>query len=146
LFELGLLPAMQWLVEEIRRLYGIVVNLRDDGRGKALDHALRSVVFRCVRELLINVAKHAKVGAAEVALATESESLVIAVSDHGIGFDASEIDRTISGGGFGLVSIRERINHLGGDVKVESGPQGGTTITLTVPLSVPEQQPQTGAA
>ncbi len=63
LFDLGLTPALEWLAEDMQRTYGLTVNISESGNipRAPLDETVRSVLFRCVRELLANVAKHAKV-------------------------------------------------------------------------------------
>ena len=68
LFDLGLTPALEWLAEDMQRTYGLIVKVSESGNvpQAPLDETVRSVLFRCVRELLANVAKHAKVDAAEV--------------------------------------------------------------------------------
>jgi two-component system, chemotaxis family, CheB/CheR fusion protein len=91
-------------------------------------------LFRAVRELLINVAKHAKVGSARLTLRRQDARLKLMVEDAGGGFDYDEIAGQ-SAGGFGLLSIRERIDFLGGAMEVAATPGDGTVVTLTVPLA-----------
>jgi two-component system CheB/CheR fusion protein len=133
LSELGLGPALQWLAEEMQRTHGLAVELRDDGRDKPLSQPARSIVFRAVRELLINVSKHAKVHRAQVGTSRKDGSLTITVSDAGVGFDPA----LVLGGappGFGLLSVRERLSFIGGEAEITSVPGDGTVVTLTVPL------------
>lgn len=138
LYELGLVPALQWLVEEVRRLSGLDVTLEDDGAPKPLDHPVRSILFRAVRELLINVAKHAKVGSAEVITARSGGNwLTITVGDSGTGFDHETMLAQVAAGdarGFGLLSMRERLRFIGGDMRIDSAPGNGTRVTLSAPL------------
>ena len=137
LFDLGLTPALEWLAEELHRAFRLTVNVTEigDAPRDTLDETVRSVLFRCVRELLINVARHAKVQHAEVAVYCEGERLGVSVTDAGVGFD-----QTLSGGTdakphFGLVSVRERIVFVGGELAIKSIPGEGTVARLTVPLS-----------
>jgi signal transduction histidine kinase len=111
---------MESLAEEIQRIYGTVVNVRDDGRAKPLDHTVSSRLYRAVRELLINVAKHAKVGVAGVEITSGDDQICIVVTDQGVGFDFSNMGASRDGKGFGLVSIRERIVRVGGAINVYS--------------------------
>ena len=133
LSELGLVPALQWLAEEMQRSHGLAVHVGDDGGPKPLGQASRSIVFRAVRELLINVAKHARVGNASVDAATRNGNLVVTVSDAGVGFDSALVLGTTAPG-FGLLSVRERLSFIGGNAEINSIPGDGTTATLTVPL------------
>ena len=94
-------------------------------RGAAL------ALFRIVQEALGNAAKHAAAKRITVAL-TRSESVVtLTVSDDGVGFDAS---RLASGGGLGLVMMRERASQLNGTFDFESAPKRGTTIRVVIPF------------
>jgi PAS domain S-box-containing protein len=130
LYDVGFVPAVQWLGDELERSYGLKVEIDDDQRPKTLDDHMRVVVFRCLRELLINVAKHAGTGYARVSLRRSVGRLELVVSDEGRGFDPAALDPK----GFGMASIRERLEHLGGQLSIESRPGGGTTATLLAPL------------
>jgi two-component system, chemotaxis family, CheB/CheR fusion protein len=135
LHTLGLIPALEWLTEEMERVYGLKVRLSDDGAPKPLDEPSRTTLFRAVRELLINVAKHAGARQAEVTSLLSDNRLTLAVNDDGGGFDYQKALRAAPGsGGLGLVSLRERIEFIGGEMHVDSGPNDGTTITLIAPL------------
>jgi two-component system CheB/CheR fusion protein len=135
LHTLGLVPALEWLTEEIERVYGLKVHLSDDGAPKVLDEPSRTTLFRAVRELLINVAKHAGAREAEVTCLSSENRLTLAVTDEGSGFDYHKVLQAAPGaGGLGLVSLRERIEFLGGEMHIDSGPDDGTTVTLLTPL------------
>lgn len=132
LFDLGLLPALEWLAGEIGRSFGLRVDIADDGRPKPLAEQTRSVIYRAVRELLINVAKHAGVRQAEVRLQCDGGVLTVTVSDGGVGFapaDAVRSRRTL-----GLASVRERLSYIGGSFELRSIPGDGTQATLRAPL------------
>ncbi len=128
--ELGLKPALEWLSEDLRREYGLVVSLSDDGEAKPLGELARVVAFRAVRELLLNVIRHAGVTRAHVDQQRSGERLVVTVSDQGCGFE----DEAVAAG-LGLVSVRERIGYVGGDVAVHSKPGEGVVATLSIPLT-----------
>jgi len=138
LYELGLVPALEWLAEEMQRNYDLSVELTDDGAVKPLEQAARAIVFRAIRELLINVARHAGVSEAHVSTQRVGDGLVATVSDAGSGFDPNEIG-TGPQRGFGLTSVRERLAYIGGSVQLASRPGRGTDVTLTVPLQVQER-------
>lgn len=91
---------------------------------------LREALFRSLRELLINVARHARTDKAEVCLAEEDGVVSVLVEDEGIGFEVGR------GGnpGFGLVSLRERLEALGGRLEIDSQVGRGTRARLVVPV------------
>lgn len=133
LYDLGLVQAIEWLAEEKRKLCGLHVSVHDDGEPKPLSEATKAILFRSLRELLINAAKHSGSLGAEVSLLRQDPMLVITVVDHGKGFDPeAEANRS----GFGLASIRERMAYLGGTMHIDSGSGDGTIITLSAPLEL----------
>ena len=131
LHDLGLEPAVQWLVENIQIRYGIEIVLEDDGRPKVADEITRIILFRSIRELLINAAKHAGSRHVHVSLRREKDHLDAWVEDDGVGMD-SEVALVR---GFGLSSIHERLRHVGGSMRIESAPGQGTSIRLSAPLT-----------
>jgi two-component system CheB/CheR fusion protein len=133
--QLGLVPAIRWLGDEVNRLHKIEVHVEDDGAPKPLDRAVSATLFRAVRELLINVAKHARVASAVITVARNADDTVtVTVSDAGAGFDPNAVVPSADNGGFGLISLRERLGYLGGQLSVRSIPGGGTSVVVTVPL------------
>lgn len=134
--ELGLSASIEWIADEMHKMYQLEVHTEDDGLPKPLDPAISTTLFRAVRELLINTAKHAHVKTATVNLdRVEGHHLMITVSDAGAGFDADQVPATDGQGGFGLLSVRERIRLLGGEVSIRSTPGEGTTVFIKVPLA-----------
>ena len=132
LYELGLVPALEWLAQQLAVDYELHIEIQDDGEPKPLSSEVASVVFRCVRELLINVAKHAQVHEASVALLVEDEgkTLTIHVLDRGRG-----IETPVAGqGGLGLLAVKERLAHLGGSFEIRAIEGAGTDATMRVPL------------
>lgn len=135
LYELGIEAALESLVERMQQVNGIQIKLVDRGGPKPLSEDTAVLCFRAVQELLVNVLKHAHARKIEVSTGSDRDRIRITVADDGIGFDASEgISRKGGKGGFGLFSIRERLQHLGGSLKVDSNPGQGTRVTLSAPL------------
>ena len=134
LHDIGLVAALDWLMDDMRNKYDLRVVLDDDGQDKPLDERYRVVLFRAVRELLINIAKYAGVRDARVMLRTDGNSLSVSVVDHGCGFDPAQVETASIHGGFGLFSLNERLRQLGGEMLVTSEPEKGTSVVLTVPL------------
>ncbi len=140
LHELGLSPALDVLGEEIERTFGLKVTVTDDGLPKPLSHELRSILYRAVRELLINVAKHAKADRALVECVAKDGQVVVRVADRGAGYDPlKEHDSTRRGQG--LVTLRERLSLVGGTVEVNTAPGAGTIVLLAAPLAASEPHP-----
>lgn len=133
--ELGITAALEWLGEEIERTFALSVTVIDDGKPKPLNQDARSIVYRAVRELLINVAKHAGTGAAVVESECRGGVMVVRVLDKGRGYDPAQV---VSGPhrGLGLISVRERLSLIGGTAEIRTSLGGGTQGTLTVPLVV----------
>lgn len=130
LHDLGLAAAAEWLAEDMGRQFGLHVSVSDDGLCESLPLEVREALFRSLRELLINVARHAGTEEAHVSLAREGDALTIAVEDGGVGF---EFGRGGSAG-FGLVSMRERMQALGGRLEVDSKVGAGTRARLVLPI------------
>jgi signal transduction histidine kinase len=101
-----------------------------------LDEESRVMMFRGVRELLFNVVKHGRVANATVQVRRLADGRAqVVVSDRGVGFDPETL-RAWDGGtshSFGLLSLRERLEHLGGRVEVESAPGHGASFTIVGP-------------
>ena len=133
---LGLVPVLKWLIHEMARTHGLVVHFHSEGRPEPLVDEVQTILFRCARELLVNVAKHA--GACDTSLFClfgDSE-LVLVVSDDGCGFDpAGRPGDFPLDSHFGLSAIHERMINIGGMMEVDSSPGHGTMIALTVPYS-----------
>lgn len=138
--SLGLAPALDWLGEEIERMYGLRVHVDPGECSKHLVEEIQAVLYRSARELLINVARHAGVREASLGCLCDGDHLVIVVSDAGRGFDPADHFGAWSGhGSFGLRSVYERITNLGGKVDIDSSPGNGTTVTLSVPRFIGER-------
>lgn len=83
LYELGLTPALEWLGDELGTTHGLQVVVRDDGAPKPLSQETRSILYRVVRELMINVAKHARTDFCDVDVQRRDGRIVIRVADAG---------------------------------------------------------------
>ena len=132
--ELGISAALEWLGEEIERTFPLSVTVVDDGKPKPLTQDARSIVYRAVRELLINVAKHAGTDAATVEAERRGGDMLIRVVDSGRGYDPGTVT-TRPQTGLGLISIKERLSLIGGTVETRSVLGVGTRSVLTVPLA-----------
>ncbi|MGE3166225.1 MAG: ATP-binding protein [Planctomycetota bacterium] len=134
LHEAGLVSALASLAEQIERQHAIRVRFEDDGADKPLPNNTSVLVYRAVRELLHNVVKHAHATAIEMKSARVGALLALSLRDNGQGFEVPVGHRRSATGGFGLFNVRERLEHLGGRVDIESTRGAGTTVTLHVPI------------
>lgn len=135
LYQIGLEAALESLVERVRQMHGLRIDLTDDEQPKPLTEEVRALLFRAVRELLINIVKHANVRNARVSVAREDGFVRIVIADDGIGFATPDIGFGIDRGDrFGLFNIKERLRLLNGSLEIASSPSRGTQVTLMAPL------------
>ncbi|MBE0534021.1 MAG: PAS domain-containing protein [Phycisphaerae bacterium] len=141
LHEAGLAAGLEWLARWMKQKHGLTVQI-DTRKDAATDREdMRILLFESVRELLFNVVKHAATDRAKVTLARADALLEIAVSDEGAGFDPQRVaEGERMTGGFGLFSIRERLELLGGSLHIESAPGRGSRFVLTAPALYPSEE------
>jgi PAS domain S-box-containing protein len=133
LYEVGFEAAVEWLGEEFEEKYGFQVEFQEDGKRKSLDEETGVALYQMVRELLVNVAKHASAKKVGISVEKVSGRIRISVVDDGKGFDVlNGMQRRKRG--FGLFNIRQRIEHMGGKLEVESSIGEGARVTLVLPL------------
>ena len=133
LHQAGLGPALEWLADEMQRHYGLLVNLHA-GDITALDETTSNALFRIVRELLINVCKHARVNEACVVVSMDpaSSALEVTVTDEGVGFEMAQTLKPSRNNSYGLFSIQQRVSFLGGKLSIDSRAGSGTTVMLSL--------------
>ncbi|MBW2085110.1 MAG: PAS domain-containing protein [Deltaproteobacteria bacterium] len=135
LYELGLEAALDELAEQMQDEYGLPITLEDDGSPKPVSQEGRVILYRAVRELMINVVKHAQAREMKVSIWGEDGHIHIEVKDDGIGFDTSQVySRLTKTMSLGLLSIREQLVSLNGQMEIDSKPGRGTTVALVVPI------------
>lgn len=129
--EMGLKAAIsEWLQTYAETQAGLKTELVEIGPDLPLSADLRAILFRNVRELLTNVIRHAQATNVRVTLEQTPTLASVTVQDDGIGFQADGISPQL---GFGLFSIQEQMNDLGGSLTIQSATGEGTKITLCVP-------------
>jgi two-component system sensor histidine kinase UhpB len=129
LHDVGFVAAAQWLAEEKKRRFDLVVHVAK-GEELELDEATRVTLFRALRELLLNVSKHSHVGEAHVRIWRDGELARLAVEDFGVGFDPEAGHR-----GFGLLTLHDRVTQMGGSVEIGSVLGSGTRVVVSVPCT-----------
>lgn len=135
LYELGFFHAVQWLVDQFNEQQDIEVILGKYDGDIYLDNSIRFILFQALRELLINIVKHARATKVKINMSVVEGNLKIVVEDNGIGFPESL--NTYSG--YGLFNIRERMNHINGHFKIiPIAHNRGTRATLMTSLKLSE--------
>ena len=135
--EAGLTSGLNWLVTWFADKHSLIINFKSRPEIKnELPEEIKHFVFNAAREMLFNVVKHAKVTTATLKLTCKAGLLYLAVSDEGAGIDAEKIKS--KGTGFGLFSIKERIELLGGELKINGKPGNGTTVLIEIPVDFAE--------
>jgi PAS domain S-box-containing protein len=130
--HLGLVAAVRGLCKELRQGHGLEVEFIHHPEPGAIPQEVALCLYRIVQEALRNVLRHSGTRRAAVSLAGASGGVSLCVSDDGRGFDPRA-----AGGGLGLVSMRERLHLVGGEIAIDSRPSGGTRIRVRVPLRPP---------
>jgi PAS domain S-box-containing protein len=137
--DLGLVPTLKWYRTRYQEQTGIKVEIADFGQAVTLPTPLVNYLFRAMKELLHNVAKHARAKEVVLSVYWQQQRVRMVVVDDGCGVDKSPKDNgSPAGGGLGLVGIRERIHSFGGEFVFESWPGRGTQVTLEVPIESQE--------
>jgi len=144
LYQLGLEAALKWLAENMEKQHGYRVTFTRMGESEEMREESRVFLFSAVRELLVNVAKHA--GASEVAVRLRwlDDGVEVVVKDNGKGFRRAGLSNLAdlnigapgSQDGFGLFNIYERVSDLGGRVSLRSEPLKGTAVKIHLPLDL----------
>jgi signal transduction histidine kinase len=139
LYELGLPAAVQWLGDRLRAEHDISFELDAPKEWTTLNDETRVVLFHAVRELLINVAKHAGATKCRVRITRDERAVTIQVEDNGVGFTPRP-STNYGTGGLGLFNIRQRLQHLGGAFTLDARPGEGTTVVLVAPHAVRKEK------
>jgi two-component system sensor histidine kinase DegS len=134
--ELGLIPALRWLLDRMSKESGIEGRIHVEGKEPKLSYQEETSIFRVVQESLRNIERHS--GATEVSLtiAVSDDRLRILIQDNGSGFQPSKnLGEFVTGGKLGLVGMRERIESLRGTLEIQSRPGEGTLLLIEINLS-----------
>jgi len=132
--ELGLVHALRQSLEDLRT-DGIDCQFSEADTPVRLPSSIEIAVYRIVQEALANVRKHAKATKVNLHLRFQTGRLLVEVHDNGRGFDLSQtLDSAISVGHMGLLGMKERVEALGGDIRIKTGEGAGTAIILSLPV------------
>ncbi len=133
--DLGLVPAIEMLARDTENSLGIPIRFEIVGEEVRLASEVELAVYRVVQEGLSNIARHANASMAHVALRFESENLEVVVEDNGRGFRPPEqLEALAASGHYGVMGMKERADALDGNFEIDSAPDDGTRIRLSVPV------------
>ncbi len=142
LHDLGLVAAVASLISTSLEPVGVKVHFQTKGRVRRLSPHLEIDLFRVIQEAFNNIARHAKASKTEVTIHFKKTNVSVHVGDDGRGFDVREALSTPYGlRGFGIMSIKERIELVGGTLNIRSHPGEGTQINIEVPMNHDQAYP-----
>jgi PAS domain S-box-containing protein len=136
--QLGLVAAVRGLCKELGQSHDLDLKFAHYSDPGVIPQDAALCLYRIVQEALRNVVKHSGSRQATVELRRTEDTVALSITDDGIGFDTGT-----SNGGLGLVSMRERLNMIGGEIIIHSRPSGGTRIDVHVPAPT-TPQPEAG--
>ena len=138
LYEVGIEAAFEVLCEEMFTRHKIKYSISSSGRDKDIAEDIKILLFHMVRELFVNIIKHAKATAVSIKMRRGSKKYQIVVEDNGVGFCPSDENDFRDLRGIGLFSIRERLTTLGGQISIVSEPNKGTIVSIIAPINIKE--------
>lgn len=128
--DLSLSAAIEWQVNEFRRRSGLPCNLTLSEEEPGLSEESATAVFRILQESLTNIQRHARARQVEVELTVGGGLFLIKIADDGIGIRP---DFRRKKNAFGLLGMHERVSIMGGELRIDRGPSGGTVLTISMP-------------
>jgi len=133
--DLGLLPALEWMAENLAKDYEIDTRVQVMGSERSLPDETTLILFRIAQEALSNIRRHAEATRAWINLEFYDNKTVVTVEDNGKGFELPpRIGDLTSSGKLGLAGMQERAQLINGNLKIQSEPGKGTTVTVEVPI------------
>ena len=122
--------TLRWLAGQVQTKHGLIVHVDAFGQVDLKSEPLKSFLYKAAQELVFNVVKHARTNEARIRVRRLGRCVCLSVSDQGRGFDPQELRETA---GFGLLSIRERVELLGGRMRIKSSKGHGSKFHIVVP-------------
>jgi two-component system sensor histidine kinase UhpB len=133
--DLGLVPAIRWFARANLEQVGIHVVVKAPSVPLELSPAMTTTLFRIVQEAVSNIVRHAGARSVTIVLQLDENTVQLRVEDDGRGFDPGHASRdAVELQRLGLLGIRERAELLGGEVQIESAPEKGTRLSVSIPL------------
>lgn len=133
LYRFGFVAAAEGLLDRLNEDHHIQgIFSVEDIRQPEEDIAI--LLYQSLREMLHNVVKHARASEVRLHLGGEGDRFVVTLTDNGVGFDAERVMTGDAAGSYGLFSIQQRLESIGGSLEVRSRPGAGAAFIMTVPL------------
>jgi signal transduction histidine kinase/CheY-like chemotaxis protein len=125
----GLVPALEWLVQQLRIRTKIECEISVDTGNYSFNNDESTAIFRIFQEILTNVSRHSKATKIWISFKKDNNSLMLRVKDNGVGFDVEKVSKVHS---FGILGMSERALSIGGKLTIESIKDIGTTVNLEI--------------
>ncbi|MFQ6102094.1 MAG: GAF domain-containing protein [Anaerolineae bacterium] len=133
--DYGLVAALHWHGERFGSRTGIAVTVQGEQPDPRPDIHIENALFRIAQEALTNVTKHAQATQATVTVEVDGETVRLVIADDGVGFDPARVARTDERQGWGLLTMTERAEAMGGHCTIESRPGQGTRVVVEVAIT-----------
>ncbi|MGH2536560.1 MAG: sensor histidine kinase [Candidatus Promineifilaceae bacterium] len=134
--DLGVVPTLRRYAENFEEKYNLPVTLNVTGQARRLEEHVEVTIFRAVQELLNNARSHGQATAIEVLIDLDPNEVLLVISDNGSGFDPDLLEENTGRGAIGLSMLRERIEMLGGQLRVDSTLGDGARAEFTIPVEM----------
>ncbi len=131
MLELGVVAALEWQAQDFSRRYGIPCHFVSNRETIAVNETVSGALFRICQEALTNIAKHAQAKSVNIEVFADASSVTLEITDDGVGLAA---DSQSKAGSYGLLGMRERAASLNGWLEVNSAPERGTSLMLSLPV------------
>jgi signal transduction histidine kinase len=128
--DLGLVPAIRWLVDQLNRDDSVQARVTAEGRQRSLSQETNNHLFRIAQEALNNIRRHAEANEVNVELEFSKETIKMVIQDNGKGFTPKDIDSYPHHERIGLIGMQERARLLNSKLQIASKPGKGTTISI----------------
>jgi PAS domain S-box-containing protein len=133
--DLGLVPALNWLIDNSIKVYKIKAVFKKEGSTRRLPRQIETSIFRVIQEAMSNITRHAKAKHVEIIIQFRKSKVKVRVIDDGNGFNIQEASILKDNlRGFGLLGMRERIDAIGGQFDIKSHIGIGTVINFEIPV------------
>ncbi len=134
--DLGLVPTLEWYITRLTNDTNVPITLDIPIRDKRYPEKVETVCFRVIQEAITNALRHAKADHIDVSVHEVDTHLQVDIKDRGDGFDVEEaFAKGTKGESLGILGMRERVEILGGNFRIESIPQQGTHIHIQLPIN-----------
>jgi signal transduction histidine kinase len=129
--HLGLAVAIEWLAQDFQKRTGIKCAVSIDPEELRLDADMSFSIYRIVQETLTNISRHAEASRVTISLKQSADRVELVVRDNGKGITQEQLAKPNS---YGLLGIRERAYHWGGEAVISGKKGQGTTVKVSIPL------------